>query len=400
MSTEEVRAQDAPAHDAPLTIGMFTDTYVPEVNGVVTSLVSTARALRRRGHRVIIVGPAHPEGDEEHPDVFHLRSTAFPFYPSLRMAFPLPAKLVTALPSVPFDVVHAHTFFFIGCLGAYLARRRGVPLFFTYHTRFEDYLHYLPVHRQISRPQTVWLSREFCNRCDRVIAPTRDTAELLRSYGVTAPFAVLPGGIDREEFGGTQPEPAVIAQARPGPVALFVGRLGQEKNLDFLLEGFARAVRAVPGARLVIVGDGPYRAHLTERVAALGCEGCVFFAGRVAQRDLGAFYANADVFVFSSLTETQGLVLVEAMAHGLPVVAVDCAVTREIVAGEAGVLVPADPDAFAAAILRVVTESAGHRERRRLAAREAAEPFSIDAVARSLEALYRQARHELAAAGI
>lgn len=387
-------------HGTPrLTIGMFTDTYTPETNGVVTSVVSVSRALRRQGHRVIVVGPAHPEGDEEHPDVFHLRSTSFPFYPGFRLAFPLPAKLVAGLPSVPFDVIHAHTFFFIGCLGAYLARMRRLPLFFTYHTRFEDYAHYLPVHQRVTKTQAIWISREFSNRCDRVIAPTADTADLLRSYGVTTPFSILPGGVDLESFGPANPVPQVIGKARPGPVLLSVGRLGKEKNLDFLLEAFAAFGQKRPDATLLIAGDGPYRSELQRRAEELRCADRIVFLGALEQRELGAFYSHADAFVFTSLTETQGLVLTEALAHGLPVVAVDCPVTREIVVGEAGILTELDPPKFSSALDEFLSESAVRRSARREAARTAAAPFSSDALATQLASLYVQTRRDVAIAG-
>jgi 1,2-diacylglycerol 3-alpha-glucosyltransferase len=381
-----------------LTIGFFTDTYQPETNGVVTSIVSTARALRRRGHRVIIVAPAHPQGDEEHPDVFHLRSTSFPFYPGFRMAFPLPAKVVANLPTVPFDVIHAQTFFFIGCLGAYLARMRTTPLFFTYHTKFEDYLHYLPVHQRITKPQTLWVSREFSNQCDRVIAPSQGTSDLLRSYGITAPVEILPGGVDLESFGLEAQEPAAIRDARPGPVLLSVGRLATEKNLDLLLDGFAVYVRSQPSARLVMVGDGPHRGDLAKRAAAIGDGANVVFVGALDQSQLGAYYRSADAFVFTSLTETQGLVLVEALTHGLPVVAVDCQVTREIVIGDSGALTPAEPEAFAAGIRSVVDETPERRALRKDAARRAAASFSIDAIAERLEKMYVSARSDVAVA--
>lgn len=382
-----------------LTIGMFSDTYVPETNGVVTSIVSTARALRRRGHRVIIVGPAHPQGDEEHPDVFHLRSTSFPFYPGFRLAFPLPAKLVAGLPHVPFDVIHAHTFFFIGCLGAYLARMRRMPLFFTYHTRFEDYAHYLPVHQRITRAQAVWLSREFSNRCDRVIAPSAGTGELLRSYGVTVPFSILPGGVDLESYGPADVVPAAIANAGEGPVLLSVGRLGKEKNLDLLLEAFAKFTGGWPHARLLIVGDGPHRTELEQRARTLALGDRVVFLGAVEQRDLGPYYRNADLFVFTSITETQGLVIVEALAHGLPVVAVDCPVTREIIVGDAGMLTQEDAAMFAAALDEFLSKSAAQRASHGEAARRAAEPFGVDALAQRLEGLYLRARRNAVVAG-
>src|ERR1700736_943367 len=379
----------------PLTIGIFTDTHQPETNGVVSSIVSTTRSLRRPGHRVIVVAPAHPEGDEEHPDVFHLRSTSFPFYPGYRMAFPLPPKVIANLPAVPFDVIHAQTFFFIGCLGAYLARLRTTPLFFTYHTKFEDYLHYLPVHQRITKPQTLWLSREFSNQCDRIIAPSQGTADLLRSYGITAPLEILPGGVDLESFGPDAPEPAVIRDARPGPVVLSVGRLGKEKNLDLLLDAFALVLRSYPGATLIMVGDGPYREELERRAEAIGAAGRIIFVGALEQAQLGAYYRNADVFLFTSLTETQGLVLVEALAHGLPVVAVDCPVTREIVVGESGILTSDSAGALAEALASVLNGSV----ERSGAARRAAAPFSVDALAERLEMLYLSARSESAHKG-
>ncbi len=378
-----------------LVIGMFTDTYTPETNGVVTSIVSTARALRRRGHRVIVVAPAHPQGDEDHPDIFHLRSASFPFYPSFRMAFPLPAKVLSSLPKMPFDVIHAHSFFFIGCLGAYLARMRRTPLFFTYHTRFEEYLHYLPVHQRVTKPQTEWLTREFSNRSDYVIAPSQPIADLLRSYDVTTPFEIIPGGVDLESFGPGEGEPESIGRAKLGPVLLSVGRLGKEKNLELLLESFNQLLQTHPTAHLIMVGDGPHRGELEALCAALGCSERVTFTGLIGPAHLGAYYRGADAFIFTSLTETQGLVLVEALAHGLPVVAVDCPVTREIVVGDAGRLTAQDPAALAQALVAFLHDLQARPEHFADAARAAAAPYSIDAVAQRLETLYLNARRSV-----
>lgn len=378
-----------------LTIGMFTDTYTPETNGVVTSIVSTARALRRRGHRVIIVAPAHPKGDEEHPDIFHLRSASFPFYPSFRMAFPLPAKVLSSLPKMPFDIIHAHSFFFIGCLGAYLAGVRKTPLFFTYHTRFDEYLHYLPVHQRVTKPQAEWITREFSNRSDCVIAPSQPIVDLLHSYDVTAPFEIIPGGVDVESFGPDEGEPELIRRIRPGPVVLSVGRLGKEKNLELLLDSFHLFSQTHAGAHLIMVGDGPHRSELVAHASALGCSDRVTFTGLLDPQQLGAYYRSADAFMFTSLTETQGLVLVEALAHGLPVVAVDCPVTREIVVGDAGVLAAEEPAALAGALASLLREQQTRRAHYACAAQNAAAPFSIDAVAHRLETLYRSARRNV-----
>lgn len=369
---------------------MFTDTYAPEVNGVVTSIAGTVDALRRQGHRAIVVAPAHGGGPDDDPDVFRFQSTAFPFYPQFRMAFPLPAKLLAALPRMPFDVIHAHSLFFVGCLGAYLAQLRRIPLFFTYHTRWTEYTHYLPVHERISHAQAVWISREYSNRCDRVIAPTAGMAELLHSYGVRTPIEVIPTGVDIQSFSGAnsiQPEPVSSA----GPVFLSVGRLAKEKNLDLLLDAFEKIADRIAGARLIVVGSGPDETHLRRRASTIGSGQRVHFAGLVNRAALGAYYRAADFFLFTSTTETQGLVIVEALTHGLPVIAVDCPVVREIVPPEAGPLVPEDAELLASAAIGLAGKGSRDHAARRQAALKAAAPYSVDALTGRLVGLYETA---------
>jgi 1,2-diacylglycerol 3-alpha-glucosyltransferase len=383
---------------SPLTIGMFADSYLPEINGVVTSIAGTVRALRRRGHRVIVVAPAHEGASEDDPNVFRLRSAPFPFYPQFRMAFPLPAKLLATLPRMPFDVVHVHSMFFIGCLGAYLAQFRKAPLFFTYHTRWTEYAHYLPQHQGLTRAQAVWVSREFSNRCDRVIAPTAGISDLLVSYGVERPIDIIPTGVDLQSFAGADDAVVTRIRANGGPLALFVGRLGKEKSVDLLLDAFALAAERMPGVRLIIVGGGPHERELREHAAALPCGDAIEFTGLLDQATLGAYYRAADAFVFGSTTETQGLVLLEAMAHGVPVVATDCAVSRDVVTAAAGALVPEDARSFADALLALLGADQPERARRSAAAKAAALPYSVDALTASLERRYLELAARRAAA--
>jgi glycosyltransferase involved in cell wall biosynthesis len=381
----------------PLTIGMFSDTYTPEINGVVTSVASTARALRRRGHRVIIVAPAHDRTPDDDPDVFRFRSTPFPFYPQLRMAFPLPAKLLASLPRMPFDVIHAHSFFFVGCLGAYLAQLRRIALFFTYHTRWTEYTHYLPLNKRITHAQAVWLSREFCNRCDGIVAPTHSIAEILRSYGVARRIDVIPTGVDLDLFG----TPGPLEEDTPrAPALLYAGRLGKEKNLDFLLDAFALLAQRVPAATLTIVGSGPHEHELRAHVRALPGNPRVEFTGALQPDALGRRYRSANAFAFTSKTETQGLVVIEAMAHGLPVVALESPIMREILPPAAGVIVAEDVQTFADAAAALLAQSAAQRRERGAAARVAAAPYAIDAVAARLERLYQTGRASPNDAGI
>lgn len=369
---------------------MFSDSYVPEINGVVTSIVGTVAALRRRGHRIIVVAPAHDAATDDDPDVFRFRSTPFPFYPQFRMAFPLPAKLLATLPRLPFDVIHTHSLFFVGCLGAYLAQFRRLPLFFTYHTRWTEYAHYLPLDQRITQVQAVWISREYSNRCDRVIAPTAGVEAMLRSYGVDKPVDIIPAGVDLASFAGGATAPEAIKERAGGPILLYAGRLGKEKNLDFLLDAFELIGQKSTAARLIIVGGGPYDDHLRERAKGMKCGNRTEFTGPLDQPDLGSYYRAADAFAFSSKSETQGLVLIEAMAHGVPVVAVDSEVSREVVGSDAGLLVPERAEAFADAAVALLHAGPEERERRAAAARAAAAPFGVDALAAKLESLYLQ----------
>lgn len=383
-----------------LTIGMFTDSYRPEINGVVTSIVGTVECLRRRGYRVIVVAPAHDSVVDRDPDVFRFRSAPFPFYQQIRMAFPLPAKLLLTLPQMPFDVIHTHSLFFVGCLGAVLAQHRGIPLVFTYHTRWTEYAHYLPLSRQLTQAQAVWISREFCNRCTEVVTPTKGMGDVLREYGVSKPISVIPTGVDLDAFRGGSPEPQALRAAAGGPLVLYAGRLGKEKNLDLLLDAFGIAAASEPAARLAIAGCGPHERHLRSHAAALPCAGRIDFIGALDKPDLGSYYRAADVFAFASTTETQGLVLVEAMAHGLPVAAVDCPVSREVVAGGAGVLAQERPDALADAMLSILRSDTRSREERGRAARSAAVPYSIERLTDELERVYERHANAVGTAGL
>lgn len=367
---------------------MFTDSYLPEINGVVTSIEGFVQGLRRRGHRVIVIAPAHDGIVDRDPDVFRFRSAPFPFYQQIRMAFPLPAKLLMALPRMPFDIVHTHSLFFVGCLGAFLAQGRSIPLVFTYHTRWTEYTHYLPWSQNLTKAQAVWISREYCNRCSEVVVPTQGMADVLREYGVTRSITAIPTGVDLDAFRGGSPDAETLRAAAGGPIVLYAGRLGKEKNLDLLLSAFALVVLRVPDARLMIAGCGPYERHLRASVARADCAQRVTFVGALDKPDLGSHYRAADVFAFASTTETQGLVLVEAMAHGVPVAAVGCPVSAEVVAGEAGVLADERPDSLADAIVQLLQCGGEERARRKAAALAAAAPYSIEKLVDELEALY------------
>jgi glycosyltransferase involved in cell wall biosynthesis len=292
------------------------------------------------------------------------------------------------------DIVHVQTPFLAHYAGLRLARRLGVPCVATYHTLFEEYLfHYVPLApRALLRALARRLSRSQCNTLDAVVVPSTAMRETLARYGVDVPTAIVPTGIPLPDFAGGDGERFRAARSiAPGrPVLLYVGRVAFEKNIDFLLRVLARVRAALPEALLVICGEGPATASLRRLAGELGVAANVLFAGYLDRASaLLDCYRAADAFVFASRTETQGLVLLEAMALGVPVVATAVMGTRDIVGPARGALVARDDEAdFAAQVLALLRDR-GLRERLAGDALAYAAEWSAPAAAARMEALYR-----------
>ena len=380
-----------------MNIAMFTDSYLPEVNGVVTSVASYAAALRRRGHTVTIIAPASSRngtrdaGDEENA-IIRLASATFPMYPDYRMAFPGPLAALRRVEALRPDIVHVHSGFVVGAYGAWFAKRRHMPLVGTYHTLWTEYTHYSPLGPALGKAQMIWLSRTFCNACDRIIAPTERVRAILRhDYAIATPIEVLPSGLSAQVLEADPARAAALrAERGGGPALLYAGRLGHEKNLHYLLDAIIVAHALVPHLRSTIAGCGPLAGELRRRVQASGLEHTITLTGAVPQRDLATYYAASDAFVFASTTETQGLVLLEAMAHGLPVIAYASDVSREVVGTDAGIVIDGGPDVFAAQLASLLKDQP-RRDRMAQAARARALPYHSDRLVTELEGLYMRA---------
>jgi glycosyltransferase involved in cell wall biosynthesis len=250
------------------------------------------------------------------------------------------------------SIVHTHSPFVTGWMGARYAKRMRVPLVFTYHTQLEEYAHYVPFERGATRKAATRLTRAYANGADVVIVPTPAMEERLRDLGVRTRIAVVPSGIDVALFAGGRRSDDLRARLGVAPgvkMVLSVGRLAREKNIELALEAFARLNDRA--AQLVVIGDGPHRAALERVAARLGVAERTTFAREFAREALPDAYKSADAFVFTSASETQGLVLVEALAANLPVVAVDTPQTRDVLAG-AGTLVAPEAGALAAGLRR------------------------------------------------
>lgn len=342
-------------------IGVFTDSYKPYTSGVVTSISNLKEDMTRLGHEVHVFAPKYPNYEEAEANVYRFFSVPSPTNPDYTLAIPVHPGMNQLIRNLHLDIVHVHSPFTMGIVGLRYARRFNLPLLFTYHTRYDQYVHYFPVAHDLAKDVTIKYSSHFCNNCNHLIAPTEEMAEIIRGFDVKTPITVIPTGVPINKFTGGEPgwlkRNYHISEEKR--ILLFAGRLTHEKNLPFLINTFKQVKKQRPSTSLVIIAQGPLEEELKSLVKTLGLSLIedVIFTGALHFDDLLKAYYSADLFVFSSLTETQGLVIVEAMAAGLPVVAVRASGVQEMVDdGVNGFLTPPDCSAMAAAIIKVLDD--------------------------------------------
>jgi hypothetical protein len=338
-----------------------SDVYFPRVNGVSTSIRTFRTELARMGHESVLVCPAYPVTAPDGPDIVRVPARYVPLDPEDRaMHWGRLRRLDRLLHGQRFDVVHIQTPFFAHYAALRFARARGIPAVATYHTLFEEYLsHYV---RFAPKRWLQGLARRFsrgqCNALDAVVVPSTPMRDALAAYGVTAPMHVIPTGLRLGEFAGGDARAFRAAHgiASGQPMLLFVGRVAHEKNIAFLLHMLVHARRGIPDVVLVICGEGPAAGTLRRLARELGVERSTRFVGYLDRATtLLDCYRAADLFVFASRTETQGLVLLEAMACGTPVVALAVMGTRDVLReGEGARIAPDDAAGFAATVVRVL----------------------------------------------
>ncbi len=330
---------------------MVSDVYFPRINGVSTSMETFRRALAGEGVEVRLVVPRY--GDEpDEPGIVRVPGRRLPNDPEDRLVSWHGMHRRALEAAADCDLIHIQTPFIAHYAGLAAARHLGMPAVVTYHTLFEEYLqHYVPfLPASWLRGLARRFSRRQCNGVDAVVVPSSAMAGRLGGYGVTTPMEILPTGIPLARFskgdGSAFRQRHGISADRP--LALYVGRVAHEKNIGFLIDAFAEAIRHSPDALLLITGEGPAMDDLRRQAARLGLEASVRFLGYLdRERDLPDCYAAATLFVFASRTETQGLVLIEALAAGTPVVALAAMGTADILADAPGcIAAPDEPGAF------------------------------------------------------
>jgi len=375
---------------------MISDVYFPRVNGVSTSIQTFRRQLAALGHEVLLIAPAYGPHAEAEPGIVRLPARPVLFDPEDRlMGLKRARALAPALAERAFDLIHIQTPFIAHYAGVALSERLGVPRVETYHTFFEEYLyHYVPlVPKRWMQVLARRFSRAQCNEVDAVVVPSRAMRTVLDDYGVRAPMEIIPTGMELERLAGGDGA-AFRGQhgiAADRPTLVHVGRLGFEKNIDFLLRMLVHVRSRIPEVLLVIAGEGPSAAHLKALTQRLGLSPHVLFVGYLDRR--GALldcYRAGDAFVFASRTETQGLVLLEAMALGVPVVSTAVMGTLDILEPARGALIAQEQEAdFADKVVQVLSD-AGLRERLSHEAVAQAQAWSAPRMAVRMAELYRR----------
>lgn len=343
-----------------MNILMMTNTYLPFVGGVERSVETYTEEYRKRGHRVIIVAPSY-EGSPVHeedvvrvPAIQHFNGTDF------SVQLPVPGVLKSALKHFDPHIIHSHHPYLLGDSALRLAANYEIPIVFTFHTFYERYTHYVPGDSPALKRFVTSLATGYANLCDLVIAPSRVVGNEIVKRGVYAPVEVLPTGIPVEKFAGgdRQEIRRKMGIHSDAFVVGFVSRLAPEKNVSFLVRNIGEFLMDHPRAHFILAGDGPSREEICSGFQHESYRGRFHFLGTVQGQELVEAYRAMDVFAFASSTETQGLVLTEALASGVPVVSLDVPVVGEVVRDGYNGFLTEDGAAFQRALLRVMKGAA------------------------------------------
>jgi glycosyltransferase involved in cell wall biosynthesis len=384
--------------DKKLKIAMFTNNYFPVIGGVPISIQRLAKALRKRGHEIKIFAPEYKEKSENEENIIRCKSIYH--YEESGLEFPVTniysPQIKKDFKAGNFDLVHAHHPFWLGNKGRKLAEKFNLPLAFTYHTRLEKYAHYVPnilfMRKFFANRLSHFLIKNFSNKTDAVFAPTESTKEYLRNVGVSRYIKVMPTGIDFDYYNCSQEKIDKLREKLIGDskhLLITVSRLSKEKNLYFLLKGIKRLKENSDlNFKLIIIGSGSEKENIEQYIQNNNLENCIELIGAVDFREMAKYYLASELFVFASTTETQGMVLLEAMAGNNPVVALKSSGIDDVINnGYNGYKTEADIDKWSSKIEELLINREKYEESAKNA-REMAENYSIDEMAKKAEKLY------------
>ncbi|GCF92342.1 1,2-diacylglycerol 3-glucosyltransferase [Enterococcus florum] len=307
-----------------MRIGFFTDTYFPQVSGVATSIKTLKEELEKRGHEVYIFTTTDPEAEDFEKDIVRMPSVPFVSFKDRRIVVRGMWFAYKIAKELQLELIHTHTEFGAGVLGKMVGRRLEIPVIHTYHTMYEDYLHYIANGKVVRPTHVKHFIRFFVNHSTGVVCPSERVVKTMRRYGVEIPMRVIPTGIDISQFNRPDITERMVQDLRSDLgicsnqlMILSLSRLSYEKNIQTIVEQFSEVLQCHPEARLVVVGKGPFREGLEELVEQLELKDVVRFTGEIPHEKVPIYYRAADYFVSASSSETQGLTYAEAIASGV-----------------------------------------------------------------------------------
>ena len=337
-----------------MRVGIFTDTYRPQINGVVSSITTLERELRKLGHKVYIITTTDPDVPDVEPNVLRIPSMEFKPAPQYRLGLVYSSKIIRKIKKLELDIIHSQTEWGVGTFARFAASKLEIPLVHTYHTLYEYYTHYIFRGHMLSQAKKVAavISKFYCEKCDSLIVPTRKVEEILYSYDVDKSMNIIPTGLDIEKFyrENYSDEDRKFVRESFGVesedfLCVYVGRVAEEKSIDVLIDMFSK-IKA-PSYKFMIVGKsyGSMENNLKEQVEKLGISDRVIFVGEIPHDKVPIYYQIGDIFLNASISETQGLTFIEAMAAKTPVNArYDLNLEDLLVKNEAGLVYKTEED--------------------------------------------------------
>lgn len=380
-----------------MNILMFSNTYLPHVGGVARSVSGLVDGLRKNGHNVLVIAPEFDGAEGDADNVIRIPAVTNFTESDFSIPIPLSRKISHRIRAFGPDVIHSHHPFLLGDTALKTSAELNIPIVFTHHTRYDIYSHYLAQGSSRFQRLALSVSLGYCDLCDGVVAPSESIAKFLRTNNMTAPIAVIPTGVDPAKFENGDGARARKTLSIPENAFVIghVGRLAEEKNLGYLTTAMILFLKAHPDAHAVFTGEGAARADMASRISSASLSSRVHFTGILRNGDLRDIFAAFDVFAFSSLSETQGLVVAESMMAGVPVVALDAPGVREVVEDNANgrlLAQTASEMQFAEELAAFALLPVSQKEKMAENARITAKKFSLDSCNKQMITIYEHLR--------
>ena len=348
-----------------MKIGMFVNYYTPSKGGTEASVVNLCNGLENAGHKTFVFAPKYPNWKDAKNNIFRYKSVYFnynDYFYVIPLPFVVRAHARETVRKLNLDVIHSHQPYSLGKEALRFSKEFSIPLVFTHHIRYEDYTHYVPfVPEFLMRKYLKKSVVEYCNQCDCVIAPSMSIKKMLSEYKISTPIEIIPSGIDVEKFKKDKEKRKEIRRKyeieENDVVFITASRITKEKNIRFLVKSFFEIKKSLAGIKFFIIGDGAAKKNLEKITKNLNLERDIIFTGFVHKDRMPDFYQASDIFLFSSLTETQGLVIAEAMASGLLTVAIRSSGVEDMINnGKDGFLTSNSVKEFSETILKIVKD--------------------------------------------